>query len=203
MKRMMRLFDIVRIDHFRGFHSAWAIPTKEKTARNGEWLEGPKDELIEILIRVAGSHERIIAEDLGIIPKEIVEMRKRHRLEGMSVLHFGFDDENADNPHRPENIVFDQVVYTGTHDNDTTNGWWNDSTPQRRARVEKLAKPGESICQTMIRLAIESPAGMAIIQLQDIMELGTNARMNTPGTVHGNWKWRFEWDSLQKFSLND
>lgn len=201
MKRMMRLFDIVRIDHFRGIHSAWAIPTKEKTARNGKWLEGPKDELIEVLIQTAGSHECIIAEDLGIIPKEVLEMRKRHRLEGMSVLHFGFDDDNADNPHRPENITFDQVVYTGTHDNDTTIGWWNNSTPKRRTRVKKLAHTGESICQTMIRLAIESPAGMAIIPMQDIMELGTNARMNTPGTAHGNWKWRFEWDSLQKFSL--
>ena len=125
----------------------------------------------------------------------------RWGVEILKLCFFGFDDDNVDNPHRPENIVLDQVVYTGTHDNDTTIGWWKNSTPQRRARIEKLAKPGESICQTMIRLAIESPAGMAIIPLQDIMELGTTARMNTPGTSHGNWKWRFEWSSLQKFSL--
>jgi len=193
MARMMRLFDIVRIDHFRGIHSAWAIPVKHKTARKGKWLEGPKDELIEALIEVCGRHECIIAEDLGIIPKEVTELRRRHNLEGMSVLQFAFDDDNKDNPHKPENITFDRVVYTGTHDNNTTKGWWND---KKRKRLKPYMETGESVCQTMIRLAKESPARIAIIPIQDIMELGSEARMNTPGVAHGNWQWKFSWDDL-------
>ena len=193
MARMMRLFDIVRIDHFRGIHSAWAIPVKHKTARKGKWLEGPKDELIEALIEVCGRHECIIAEDLGIIPKEVTELRRRHNLEGMSVLQFAFDDDNKDNPHKPENITFDRVVYTGTHDNNTTKGWWN---YKKRKRLKPYMETGESVCQTMIRLAKESPARMAIIPIQDIMELGSEARMNTPGVAHGNWQWKFSWDEL-------
>ena len=193
MARMMRLFDIVRIDHFRGIHSAWAIPVKHKTARKGKWLEGPKDELIEALIEVCGRHECIIAEDLGIIPKEVTELRRRHNLDGMSVLQFAFDDDNKDNPHKPENITFDRVVYTGTHDNNTTNGWWND---KKRKRLKPYMETEETVCQTMIRLAKESPARMAIIPIQDIMELGSEARMNTPGVAHGNWQWKFSWDEL-------
>ena len=193
MARMMRLFDIVRIDHFRGIHSAWAIPVKHKTARKGKWLEGPKDELIEALIEVCGRHECIIAEDLGIIPKEVTELRRRHNLDGMSVLQFAFDDDNKDNPHKPENITFDRVVYTGTHDNNTTKGWWND---KKRKRLKPYMETEESVCQTMIRLAKESPARMAIIPIQDIMELGSEARMNTPGVAHGNWQWKFSWDEL-------
>ena len=193
MARMMRLFDIVRIDHFRGFHSAWAIPANHKTARKGKWLEGPKDEIIKALIEVCGSHECIIAEDLGIIPKEVTELRKRHKLEGMSVLQFAFDDDNKDNPHKPENITFDRVVYTGTHDNNTTKGWWEE---KKRKRLKPYMKDGESVCQTMIRLAVESPAGMAIIPMQDILELGSEARMNTPGVAFGNWQWKFSWDDL-------
>ena len=193
MTRMMRLFDMVRIDHFRGIHSAWAIPVKHKTARKGKWLEGPKDELIEALIEVCGSHECIIAEDLGIIPAEVTELRQRHKLEGMSVLQFAFDDDNKDNPHKPENISIDRVVYTGTHDNNTTKGWWGE---KKRRRLKPYLRTEESVCQTMIRLAVESPARMAIIPIQDIMELGSEARMNTPGVAFGNWQWKFSWDDL-------
>ena len=194
MARMMRLFDIVRIDHFRGFHSAWAIPASDDNARNGKWLEGPKDELISALIEVCGDHDCIIAEDLGIIPKEVTELRKRHNLQGMSVLQFAFDDNNKDNPHKPENITSDRVVYTGTHDNDTTLGWWNE---KQRKRLIRYMEDGENVCKTMIRLARESPASMAIIPLQDILELGSEARMNTPGTAHGNWSWKFTWADLE------
>ena len=193
MARMMRLFDIVRIDHFRGFHSAWAIPASDGNARNGKWLEGPKDELISALIEVCGDHDCIIAEDLGIIPKEVTELRKRHNLQGMSVLQFAFDDNNKDNPHKPENITSDRVVYTGTHDNDTTLGWWNE---KQRKRLIPYMEDGENVCKTMIRLARESPASMAIIPLQDILELGSEARMNTPGTAHGNWSWKFAFENM-------
>ena len=193
MARMMRLFDIVRIGHFRGIHSAWAIPVKHKTARKGKWLDGPGDELIEALIEVCGGHTSIIAEDLGIIPKEVTKLRQKHKLDGMSVLQFAFDDANKDNPHKPENITSDRVVYTGTHDNNTTKGWWNE---KQRKRLKVHMKDGETVCQTMIRLAVESPARIAIIPLQDIMELGGEARMNTPGVAFGNWQWKFSWDEL-------
>ena len=193
MARMMRLFDIVRIDHFRGIHSAWAIPVKHKTARKGKWLDGPGGELIEALIEVCGGHESIIAEDLGIIPKEVTTLRQKHKLDGMSVLQFAFDDANKDNPHKPENITPDRVVYTGTHDNNTTKGWWDE---KQRKRLKVHMKDGETVCQTMIRLAVESPARIAIIPLQDIMELGGEARMNTPGVAYGNWQWKFSWDEL-------
>ena len=193
MGRMMRLFDIVRIDHFRGLHSAWAIPAKHKTARKGMWMDGPKSELINALIEVCGSKECIIAEDLGIIPPEVNQLRVKHDLEGMSVLQFAFDDDNSDNPHKPENITFDRVVYTGTHDNNTTKGWWDE---KRRKRLKKHMRKGETVCETMIRLAVNSPARMAIIPLQDILELGSEARMNTPGVAFGNWKWKFSWDQL-------
>ena len=113
----------------------------------------------------------------------------------MSVLQFAFDDDNKDNPHKPENITFDRVVYTGTHDNNTTKGWWNE---KKRKRLKPYIKEGETVCQTMIRLATESPAGMAIIPIQDIMELGSEARMNTPGVAHGNWQWRFSWEMLSQ-----
>ena len=200
MARMMRLFDIVRIDHFRGFHSAWAIPANDENAKNGIWIPGPGDELIAKLVEVAGSPECIIAEDLGIIPAEVIALRKRHKLEGMAVLQFGFDDENPDNPHNPKNIKYDQVVYTGTHDNDTTIGWWKDSPQWRKDRI----KLNGDICDTLIQMALKSPAGMAVIPLQDILKLGTEARMNTPGTTVGNWNWRFDWDQTKniQFDLN-
>ena len=201
MARMLRLFDMVRIDHFRGFHSAWAIPSGAKNARKGKWQDGPKDALVKVLVEVAGNHECIIAEDLGIIPSEVTELRKRHNLKGMSVLQFGFDDNNSDNPHRPANITRDRIVYTGTHDNDTTASWWDSSPKSRIKRIKPHIRVGESICQTMIRLGLSSDASMVIVPLQDIMELGNEARMNTPGIAHGNWKWRFEWQDLQPFSL--
>ena len=202
LARMLRLFDMVRIDHFKGIHSAWAIPMEAKTARHGKWQDGPKDSLIEQLLEVAGSPRRIIAEDLGIIPPAVNDLRQRFGLEGMAVLHFGFDDDNAENPHKPENITYDKVVYTGTHDNDTTNGWWEKSPSERKMRVERFRKERESIPQCLIRLALESAAAMAIIPLQDIMELGSDARMNIPGSHANNWKWKFSWEKLPDFSLN-
>ena len=198
LARMLRLFDKVRIDHFRGLHSSWAIPAAEETARNGNWLEGPGVKLLEKLVEVAGDARCIIAEDLGIIPQEVVELRRRFEIEGMAVLHFGFSDDNPLNPHNPGNIRSDQVVYTATHDNDTTVGWWRDCCEKSKKRVTALAKTGESICETLIRIALDSPAGMAIIPLQDLLELGSDARMNTPGTTADNWKWQFAWQDLDK-----
>ena len=195
MARTCALFDIVRIDHFRGFDSAWAIPKEDENAINGTWTKGPSDEILQALVDVAGD-TLIIAEDLGIIPESVTELRKRHNLPGMSVLHFGFDDDNEDNPHRPQNLSKSNVVYTGTHDNDTTMGWWSGANEERRKRVEEVGLAGETPCETLIRVAMSSPSPLAVVPLQDILGLGTDARMNTPGKPDGNWRWKFDWPEL-------
>ena len=195
MARMCGLFDMVRIDHFRGFESAWAIPVGDETARNGQWMNGPGDDILQAIIDVSGD-TLIVAEDLGIIPESVTELRKRHNLPGMSVLHFGFDDENEDNPHRPANLSKDRVVYTGTHDNDTTMGWWESASSERKVRIGEVGLAGENACDTLIRLAMESQAPLAIVPIQDVLQLGTKSRMNTPGKATGNWSWKFEWPEL-------
>ena len=180
MKRMFDLFDLVRIDHFRAIESAWAIPAEHDTAKHGSWDEGPADELLNAILEVCPA-SALVAEDLGIIPPSVVAMRKRYDIPGMAVLHFAGD--NKDNPHNPENHADDLVVYTGTHDNDTTVGW------------------GKKPVHELMLQALQSTANLAILPLQDVMQLGTEARMNTPGTDSGNWSWRFEWSELGEDSL--
>lgn len=195
MKRMLRLFDIVRIDHFRAVHSNWAIPIEDEDARHGWWQEGPAGELLEALVETSGKSGRLLAEDLGIIPEDVVALRRRFNLPGMAVLQFGFDGSPT-NPHHPANIQADQVVYTGTHDNNTTKGWWDDLEDETQQRVSRLLKPGEPPTEGLMRLARESRASMAIHPLQDVLGLGEEARMNTPGTFEGNWAWGFAWSDL-------
>ncbi|HJN55815.1 MAG TPA: 4-alpha-glucanotransferase, partial [Candidatus Poseidoniales archaeon] len=153
---MCARFDIVRIDHFRGIEAAWAIPPECDTAVDGAWQAGPGNDLIQAICEVAGP-DRIVAEDLGVIPSSVIEMRRRWGLPGMAVLQFGFEDDSPLNPHRPVNITHDQVVYTGTHDNDTTMGWWSAATDEQRARVNAYMIEGETPCDTLIRIAVESP----------------------------------------------
>ena len=196
LKRMFRLFDTVRIDHFRGIHSNWAIPVDDEHAKNGHWQTGPGEEWLEAMVGLAPSPHNILAEDLGIIPEEVIDLRRRFGLPGMAVLHFGFQGENANNPHHPDNIQPDQVVYTGTHDNDTTLGWWASLDPPTQSALGSLMQPHESPPQALMRLANTCKAMMSIVPLQDVLELDSSARMNTPGTAHGNWKWSFSWDEL-------
>ena len=180
MKRMFQLFDIVRIDHFRAIDSAWSIPAHHPTAEKGSWVKGPGNEFLsEIISSTKGD---IVAEDLGIIPESVSELRKRHNLPGMAILQFSNNDEK--NPHNLENHTPDTVVYTGTHDNDTTVGWG--------------IKP---VDETVID-ALNSVSNLAIIPLQDVLKLGSEARMNTPGTKEGNWAWRFKWDDLDEINTN-
>ena len=195
MRRMLRLFDVVRFDHFRGIHSNWAVPVEDDDARNGRWQDGPADELLNALREVATRPDQILAEDLGIVPPEVVEMRRRFDLSGMAVLHFGCGGE-ANNPHHPSAIGSDQVVYTGTHDNDTTLGWWETLDRKTKARVCELLNDEESPHEGLIRMALESRGPMAVIPLQDVLGLDGSARMNTPGTHTGNWKWSFAWSDL-------
>ena len=195
ISRMLNLFDVIRIDHFRGFHSAWAIPIEDEHARNGFWQEGPGQKIIEKIIETAGSSNRIIAEDLGIIPKEVIELREKNKLKGMAILQFGFEGDLSKNPHFPKNIKQDLVVYTGTHDNDTTKGWLENLDQSSFSRIKNIADTEEINVDTIIKLALSSNSELVIIPLQDILRLDSESRMNTPGTIENNWKWKFLWNN--------
>ncbi len=196
MARMLRLFDIVRIDHFRGFHSAWAVPREAEDGVIGQWQSAPKDKIIKALVDVAGDESRIIAEDLGIIPQEVIDLRLQFNLRGMAILQFGFGEDASDSPHHPHNINSMQVVYTGTHDNDTTLGWWQTLDDTAKANVRQLTGQSTDVVGSMIELAKQCPAPLCIIPLQDILRLDSTGRMNVPGVEQGNWQWRFQWENL-------
>ena len=145
---------------------------------------------------LVSSPDQIIAEDLGIIPEAVIEFRQRHNLRGMSVLQFGFSDDIETNPHHPQNIREDQIVYTGTHDNNTAEGWFVSATNEEQIEVRSLARPGEAVSQTLIRLAQSTQSPISIIPLQDYLGLGAEARMNVPGQKGRNWSWKFTWQDL-------
>lgn len=189
-------FDLVRIDHFRGLAAAWEIPVNEPTAIHGEWVKAPGAELLQAIVDEMGDLP-LVAEDLGIITPDVTELRHQFRLPGMSVLQFAFD-EHADNPHKPENVQPDTVYYTGTHDNDTTLGWWRTLPDHARHGVMQQLGVGdpEAVPDAMIVTVLGSRAALAVLPMQDVLRLGSEARMNTPGTDNGNWSWRFEWEAL-------
>lgn len=192
----LKMFNLVRIDHFRGLEAYWSIPANEKTAINGKWATAFGHEMLEKLQSQIGELP-LIAEDLGIITPEVDALREAFKLPGMKVLQFAFgtDAANKDLPHNYEQNC---VVYTGTHDNDTTLGWLGSLKGGELKSVKKYigATDREGLARTM-EMAISSVAKMAIIPLPDILELDGNSRMNTPGTAHGNWGWRFYWKQLK------
>jgi 4-alpha-glucanotransferase len=183
--------DYIRLDHFRGFEQFWEIPASEPTAVNGRWVDGPRDDLF-IKLREALGGLPFFAEDLGFITPEVYALRDRLQIPGMAVLQFGFGDEGAHIylPHRAEG----KVIYTGTHDNDTVVGWWNSgaSEQERRNADAYLGRSEDGIHWGFIRAAHGSPAGLSIIPLQDVLGLGSEARMNTPSLHGGNWRWRVD-----------
>jgi 4-alpha-glucanotransferase len=189
------MVDILRIDHFRGFESYWSIPAHEETAISGKWEPGPGATVFRALQATLGELP-IIAEDLGIITPEVGALRDELGFPGMLILQFAFGD-TAKNPYLPHNYVSNAVVYTGTHDNDTTLGWWRDLDEDTRQRVLRYTGGTyDTIVWDLIRLAYASVADMAIIPLQDALQYGSDARMNRPGVEMGNWGWRFEPEAL-------
>ena len=204
MTTQSELFDIVRIDHFRGLEAAWEIPANEDTAINGEWVPAPGDALLAA-IKKALPNLDLVAEDLGIITDEVDALRKKYNLPGMKILHFAFSGE-SDNPYLPHNIEPDSVVYTGTHDNDTTVGWHSAMDESHLEHVHAHLREhhdqdlwqdqAPNILNALIEMAMKSKANLAIIPMQDILALDTTHRMNTPGTASGNWHWRFNWQQL-------
>jgi 4-alpha-glucanotransferase len=195
LKHTLAMVDIVRLDHFRGFVAAWEIPAADPTAQSGRWVAGPGRELFDAAAAEIG-HLGILVEDLGLITERVRNLRDELGYPGMKILQFAFGDDSR-NPYLPHNIPANAVVYTGTHDNDTTAGWYA-SLPQwqRDSVLRYLARDGHDIVSDLIRLALASVAETAIIPMQDILGLGSEARMNVPGQPEGNWGWRFHWDQL-------
>jgi len=192
IKGMLEYVDIMRIDHFRGFESFWAVPEGETTAMNGEWVKAKGEEFFTILKKELGTLP-IVAEDLGVITPEVEALRDKFKFPGMKILHFAFDSDRA-NGFLPFNYNNRNcVVYTGTHDNDTTVGWFEKRSFDARKQVVDYIGGicDEGIHWSLIRLALASVADMAIFPVQDLLGLGTNSKMNTPGTVDDNWSWRY------------
>ena len=186
-RRTFELVDVCRIDHFRGFVSYWSIPAHHKTAKHGRWRRGPGAELFQA-VEAALGEPAVIAEDLGVITPPVYRLRDELGLPGMAVLLWAFGKSPA-SPHRPENHRENQVVYTSTHDTDTTVGWFRDLRPRQRAATGLDADEPH---WGLIELALASRACLAIVPAQDVLGLGSEARMNRPGTAEGNWRWRLE-----------
>jgi 4-alpha-glucanotransferase len=196
IRAQLARFDLVRIDHFRALESYWEVPADAKTAKTGVWRHGRGQELLTVLREQYGDLP-LVAEDLGIITDEVRALRDRFGLPGMVVLQFAFDG-SADNPHLPQLHRRNSVVYTGTHDNDTTVGWYASLDAHARAVVARFLDlpPGPAVPDFLIEAAYGSRAALAIVPMQDLMGLDSSARMNSPGTVLGNWRWRFGWDEV-------
>jgi len=193
IRRSLALYDMIRLDHFRGFEAFWSIPASEETAVNGVWVMAPGYALFNRLKEVFGELP-FIAEDLGLITPEVDELRLHFEMPGMRVMQFGFADRGG-HLHLPQSFTPNTVVYTGTHDNNTTLGWWRDDTGEHeREHLQTYLQPihhdGE-VVWAMIRAAARSVANICIFPLQDVLHLGSEARMNTPAASDGNWAWRY------------
>jgi 4-alpha-glucanotransferase len=187
--------DLIRLDHFRGFESYWEIPASETTAVNGRWVQGPGDDLFQAMRQALGDLP-FVAEDLGMITPEVYAMRERLRIPGMRVMQFGFDNPGA-HIYLPHKFEHNTVVYTGTHDNDTTVGWWKTANEaERRAATAYLGPGADGIHWAFIRAAEASIADLCVIPAQDVLGLGSDARMNTPNRPEDNWSWRLESGAL-------
>jgi 4-alpha-glucanotransferase len=194
LRFQLERFDLLRIDHFRALESYWSVPAHAESAREGEWLPGYGDELLQTVS--ADGKLPLVAEDLGIITAEVRDLRDRHGLPGMAVMQFGFDG-SPDNPHLPYNVREYSVLYTGTHDNNTLVGWYSDLDEGTRGYIaHALHTDLAELPQCIVRMALESRANLVIIPFQDLLGLGSEARMNTPGISEGNWRWRFAWEQI-------
>lgn len=199
IRRALALYDRVRLDHFRGFEAYWSIAAEDPTAIDGLWVKAPGLELFQRLKEVFGELP-FVAEDLGLITPEVEELREHFGIPGMRVLQFGFSQRDA-HLYLPHQYVPNTVAYTGTHDNDTTLGWWRQGTSeQERAHVQTYLQPirqEDEIVDAMMRSVARSVADLCIFPMQDILHLGSEARMNTPARSGGNWSWRYKADALQ------
>ncbi|MGI9149536.1 MAG: 4-alpha-glucanotransferase [Chloroflexota bacterium] len=197
-RHLLELVDLVRIDHFRGFEAAWEVPARATTAVVGAWVKGPGRHAFEAIREgLGGGQPPVIAEDLGLITDEVRALLKYTGFPGMKVLQFAFGG-GPDNPYLPHNYAdLNCVVYTGTHDNDSTRGWYASAPESERRSVRGyVGTDGAQITHDLIRLALSSTANTAIVPLQDVLDLGSEARMNRPGSLESNWAWRLQADQL-------
>lgn len=198
-RTQLEFFDLLRIDHFRGLQACWYIPESDDTAIHGEWVEVPGREMLSTLF-ADFDYLPLVAEDLGVITDPVIELKKDFQLPGMKVLQFAFDGNNR-NPHLPHCHEQADVIYTGTHDNDTSLGWAsnmeNYNTQFFRDYLGCHIDSSEQAALALVRLAMASVSFLCIIPMQDILLLDSSARMNIPGTTEGNWNWRFEWQQLR------
>ena len=197
IRSTLEFYDIVRLDHFRGFEAYWAVPAEDTTAENGTWTKAPGLELFRA-IRERFPHAKLVAEDLGEITDAVRELHAATGLPGMAVLHFAFGG-SADNAFLPHNYEKNCLAYSGTHDNDTSLGWYQSVDDSTRDHVRRyLSVSGAEIPWDLYRAAVKSCANLAIAPLQDLMSLGPDARLNRPGTPEGNWQWRFFPEQLEQ-----
>lgn len=195
IRHQLSRFDLIRLDHFRAFEAFWAVPAGADSAREGRWKPAPGVALFDAVIRTIGDLP-LVAEDLGTITPAVHELRSRFGIPGMIVLQFAFDG-SGENPYLPANHSANAVVYTGTHDNDTTKGWYEHlEDPVRDYICEVIGPDIDPIQARLITAAYASRAKLAIIPMQDLLGLGSQARMNTPATTEGNWLWRFKWSDV-------
>lgn len=207
MRAAFDMFDLVRIDHFRGFEAYWEVPGDATTAVTGRWVKGPGADLFNAISAALGPLP-IVAENLGVITPEVEALREQFGYPGMSILQFAFGNDTQAAKFRPHNYPRERVVYTGTHDNDTTLGWWsssgegdstrtaNDVAKEKALARQYFATDGTEMNWTMIRAALASVADTVLIPMQDVLGLGSEARMNFPGRESGNWRFRFSWDQV-------
>ena len=192
VRSLLDYVDVIRLDHFRGFAAAWHVPFAAPTAQSGEWKAGPGADFFGVLRKVLGGIP-FLAEDLGIITPDVSALRDEFHVPGTRVLQFGFDG-NPDNPHLPENYPPNMVGYTGTHDNPTTRGWYEDLSGAARGNLWRYLKRagggGADVAPALLHALWSSAAALAIAPLQDVLNLGKDARMNQPGSAEGNWRWR-------------
>ena len=195
IQTQLQLFDLIRIDHFRGFEACWEISASCETAIDGQWVKAPGDALFSELLKIFGELP-LVAEDLGIITDEVTTLRAKYAMPGMKILQFAFGDD-ATNPYLPHQHTIDSVLYTGTHDNNTTLGWFNELGADTKAHIyEYLGNSHEEMPWLLIRTALKSVSQLVIIPMQDILGLDGAHRMNVPGTIEGNWSWSFDWNML-------
>ena len=198
-KTQLELFDMIRIDHFRGLQASWYIPQTDETAINGKWVKVPGKEMIKALY-AEFDHLPLVAEDLGVITEEVVALKNNFNLPGMKVLQFAFDGNNQ-NPHLPHAHEINDVVYSGTHDNQTTLGWIKDTSVYNQTFLSEYSnfytESEKQAALNLIRMTLASVSFLSILPMQDVLMLDAESRMNTPGTIGGNWQWRFEWSQVK------
>jgi 4-alpha-glucanotransferase len=192
LRALLAHVDAIRLDHFRGFAAAWQVPAGAATAQSGEWVPGPGAEFFSAVQQELGCLP-FIAEDLGLITPDVGALRDQFHIPGTKVLQFAFDG-NPSNPYLPSNYAANTVVYTGTHDNNTTRGWYAESPDSQRREMWRCLnrQPADDAeaAPALVRLAWSSTAALSIAPLQDLLNLGREARMNVPGSPRGNWRWR-------------